>query len=237
MESYLGVAAYVQNRGAKPLGRSRRECSQGGAAMRRHEEACSFDLAGRHMSRNDGRVSPSRTKPSLVVSRSSWRTTNAVRSPGGTVRPAFMPGKGSVSLTDEVPRGSSFHSVSCIYKATPKGFSYAPEAGTATPWPRPQGCLQRQSTLSALEGGKAKPQSVSRAFASSWDKLASAKKRSPTPGLPRRTVPSRGEKPCPVGASFPLVGHSSVLHRNRTLPRAVGVARCGKSARRPSMRN
>lgn len=174
------------------MGQSRRERSQGGAAMCRREEAGSLDLAGGHMSRNDGRVSHSRTKPSLLVPRSSWRTTNAVRSLGGTVRPALMPGKWSVSLTDEVPRSSSFHSISCIYKATPKGFSYAPEAGTATSWPRPQGCLQRQSTPSGFDVGKAKPQSDSSGSASSWDKLASAKKQSLTPGSPLRTVAPRG---------------------------------------------
>jgi hypothetical protein len=237
MESYLGGAAPVQNRRVKPRGRSLRECSQGGAAMRRREEANSLDLAGGHMSRNDGRVSLSQTKPSLVISQSSWRTTNAARSLGGTVLPALMPGKWSVSLTDEVPRSSSSHSITCIYKAMPKGFSYAPEAGTATPWPRPQGCLQRQSTPSGFDVGKAKPQSASSESASSWDKLASAKKRSPTPGSPLRTVPPRGEMSCPVGVDSPFLGYSSVLHRNRTLPRAVGVARCGKSARRSNMRN
>jgi hypothetical protein len=237
MESYLGGAAFVQNRGAKPPGWSRRERSQGGAAMRRREEVGSLDLAGRHMSRNDGRVSVPVTKPSRVVSHGSWRTTNAVRSPGGTVRPAFMPGKGSVSLTDEVPRSSSVCSISWTYKACPKGLGYAPEAEIATPWPRPRGCLQRQSTPSGFDGGKAKPQSDSSVFARSWDKLASAKKRSLTPGLPRRTVPPRGEKCCPVGADSPFLGYVSVPHGNRTLPRAVGVARCGKSGRRFSMRN
>ena len=197
MESYLGGAASVQNRGAKPPGWSRRERSQGGAAMRRREEAGSLDLAGRHMSQNDGRVSLLQTKPSRVVTPGSWRTTNAVRSPGGTARHAFMLGKGFVSLTDEVPRSSSVGSISRTYKATPKRCGYAPEAGTATPWPRPQGCLQRQSTPSGSDGGKAKPQSDSSAFASSGDKLASAKKRSLTPGLPLRTVRPRGERFAP----------------------------------------
>jgi hypothetical protein len=237
MESYVGGAASVQNRGAKPPGRSRRERSQGSAAMCCREEAGSSDLAGRHLSRNDGRVSPSPTKPSLVVSLGSWRTTNAVRSPGGTVRHAFRPGKGFVSLTDEVPRGSSFGSISCVYKATPKGLGYAPEAGTATPWPRPQGCLQRQSRPPILDGRKAKPQSDFSAFASSWDKLALAKKRPLTPGPPLRTVPPRGERSCPVGVDSPFLGYSSVLKRNRSLPRAVGVAWCGKSARQSNMRN
>jgi len=206
MESYLGVAAYVQNGGAKPQGRSLRERSQGGAAMCRHEEAGSLDRAGRPMSRNDGRVSLSWTKPSSVLARSSWRTTNAVRSPGGTARPAFMPGKRSVSLTDEVPRGSSLGSISCLYKAWPKGSRYAPAAGTATPWPRPQGCPQRQSTSRDLQDGKAKPQSASSASASSWGKLASAKKRSLTPGPPLRTVPSRGESCLPRRRGLPILG-------------------------------
>jgi hypothetical protein len=115
MESYLGGAASVQKKGAKPQGRSRRERSQGGPAIGRREEACSFDLAGGSMSPNEGRVSLLRTKPSLLVSRSSRPTTNAVCWLGGKVRPALMPGKGFVSLTDEVPRGSSSNSISCVY--------------------------------------------------------------------------------------------------------------------------
>jgi hypothetical protein len=206
MESYLGVAADVQNGGAKPRGRSPRERSQGGAAMCRREEASSLDRAGRPMSRHEGRVSPSRTKPSRVFSRSSWRTTNAVRSLGETVPPAFMPGKGLVSLTDEVPRSSSFGSISGGYKAKPKGSRYAPAAGTATPWPRPQGCPQRQSTPRIRRGRKAKPPSASSASASSGDKLASAKKRSLTPGSPPRTAPPRGESCLPRRRGLPILG-------------------------------
>ena len=232
MESYLGGAASVQNRGAKPQGRSRRERSQGGAAMRRREEASSLDLAGRHMSRNHGRVPLSWTKPSRALAPSSWRTTNAVRSPGGTVRPACMPGKGSVSLTDEVPRSSSFGSISCLYKAMPKGSSYAPAAGTATPWPRPQGCLQRQSTPSALEGGKAKPQSASSASASSWDKLASAKKRSRTPGPPLRTVQPRGESCLPRRRGLPILGNQLCPSKEPHAP-ACGRGRPVREIRSP----
>jgi hypothetical protein len=130
---------------------------------------------GGPLSPNEGRVSLLRTKPSLLVSRSSWPTTNAVCWLGGKVRPVLMPGKGFVSLTDEVPRSSSSNSISCVYKAKPKGYGDAPEAGTATPWPRSQGCPQRQSMPSLVDGRKAKPQSASSASASSWDKLASAK--------------------------------------------------------------
>ena len=147
--------------------------------MRRREEASSQDWAERPLGQNDGRVPPSRTKPGLVVTPSPWRTTNAVRSLGGMARPAFMPGKWFVSLTDEVPRSSSLGSISSIYKAKLKGSGEAPAAGTATPWPRLQGCLQRHSTPSLRDAGKAKPQSDSSGLASSWDKLASAKKRSP----------------------------------------------------------
>ena len=206
MEAYLGVAAYVQNRGAKPRGQSPWERSQGGAAMRRREEASSLDLAGRHLSRHEGRVSPSRTKPGWALAPSPWRTTNAVRSPGDTVRPVCMSRKWSVSLTDEVPRGSSLRSITGFYKASPKGIHHAPAAGTATPWPRPQGCLQRQSTLRPRPGGKAKPQSASGASASSWGKLASAKKRPPTPGPPLRTVPPRGEGCLPRRSELPILG-------------------------------
>src|SRR5262245_26881561 len=112
MESYLGGAASVQNRGAKPWDRFLRERSQGGPAMGRREEACSFDLTGGPLSPNEGRVSFQRTKSSLLVSRSSRPTTNAVRWLGGKVRPAPMSGKWFASLTDEVPRSSSACSIS-----------------------------------------------------------------------------------------------------------------------------
>lgn len=224
MKSYLGGAASVQNGGAKLPGLARGERSQGCPAMGRHEEACSFDLAGGPLSPNEGRVSHPRMKPSLLVPRSSRPTTNAVGWLGGKVLPVLMPGKRFVSLTDEVPRSSSASSISSLYKALPKGSCNAPETGTATPWPRPQGCLQRQSTPSAFDGRKAKPQSDSSDSSSSWGKLASAKKRPHTAGRPLRTVPPRGELSCPVGADYPFFGNSSALHRNRTRPRVIGVA-------------
>ena len=205
MESYLGGAAPVQNRGAKPWNWFPGERRQGGAAMRRREEAGFLDSAGGHLSRHDGRVSHPRTKPSLLVPRSSWRTTNAVRSPGGTVFPALMPGKRFVSLTDEVPRSSSLPSITSFHKVLPKRSPHAPLTGIAALWPRLQGCLQRHSTSWLPEGRKAKPQSASSASAGSRDKLASAKKQSPTPGRPLRTVPPRGEPSGPVGGVSPFL--------------------------------
>jgi len=167
-----------------------------------------------HEPKRRASLSLSWTKPSLVLAQSPWRTTHAVCSPGGTVLPALMPGKRFVSLTDEVPRSSSLRSTTGFYKALPKGSPHAPAAGTATPWPRLQGCLQRQSTSSLPEGGKAKPQSASSASASSWGKLASAKKRSRTPGPPLRTVPPREEPSGPVDGDFPFLG--SALSCTRT---------------------
>jgi hypothetical protein len=184
--------------------------------MGRHEEACSLDQTGGPLSRHEGRVSPHRTKPSLLVSRSSWPTTNAVRWLGETVRPALMSGKGFVSLTDEVPRSSSLGLISRFYKALPKGSSDAPAAGTATPWPRSQGCLQIQS-MSSLDDRKVKPQSASKASTRSRDKLASAKKQSLTAGSPLRTVTSRGELSCPVGVDSPFSGYVSVPSGTRPL--------------------
>jgi hypothetical protein len=227
MESYLGGAASVQNRGAKPRDRFLGERSQGGPAMGPHEEACSFDQTGGPMSRHEGRVSSRWTKPSLLVSRSSWPTTNAVRWLGETVRPALMSGKGFVSLTDEVPRSSSSDLISRFYKASPKGSSDAPQAGTAAPWPRSQGCLQIQS-MSSIDGRKVKPQSDSKASACSWDKLASAKKRSLTAGPPLRTVAPRVELSCPVGVDSPFSGHVSVPHGNTHSPGVSGSPDAGK---------
>jgi len=102
-----------------------------------------------------------------------------------------MPGKWFISLTDEVSRNSSLRSTTGLYKACSKGDCYAPAAGTATPWPRSWGCLQRQSMSSILDGRKAKPQSDSNTMISSRDKLASAKKRSLTAVRALRTVPPR----------------------------------------------
>lgn len=228
MESYLGGAASVQNSGAKPWDRFLRERSQGGPAMDRREEAGSFDLTGVPMSRHEGRVSPHRTKPSLFVFPSSWPTTKAVRWLGETVRPALILGKRFVSLTDEVPRSSSLGLISRFYKALPKGSSDAPAAGTATPWPRPWGCLQRQSMPSIFDGRKAKPQSDSNASARSWDKLASAKKRSLTTSSPLRTAASRGELSCPVGVDSPLLGYVSVLGGSTPSPGVLGSPDAGK---------
>ena len=180
MKSYLGGAASVQNRRAKPWARCPGERSQGGPAMGRREEAGSLDLVGVPLSPNEGRVSSPRTKPSLLVPRSSRPTTKAVCWLGGKVLPVLMPGKGFVSLTDEVPRSSSVCSITSLYKACPKGDCFAPAAGTATPWPRSWGCPQRQSMPPPLGGRKAKPQSESNIPSSPWDKLASAKKRSLT---------------------------------------------------------
>jgi hypothetical protein len=228
MESYLGGAASVQNRRAKPWARCPRERSQDGPAMGRREEASSLDLAGGPLSPNEGRVSPHRTKPSLLVPRSSRPTTKAVCWLGGKVLPVLMPGKGFVSLTDEVPRSSSPRLISRFYKALPKGSSDASAAGTATPWPRSQGCLQSQSMSSILDGRKAKPQSDSKASARSWGKLASAKKRSLTTGRPLRTVAPRGEWSCPVGAHSPFLGHVSVPHGNTHPPGVSGSPDAGK---------
>jgi hypothetical protein len=195
--------------------------------MDRHEEAGSLDLAGVPMSRHEGRVSLSRTKPSLLVLPSSWPTTKAVCWLGETVRPALMSGKGFVSLTDEVPRSSSSRLISRFYKAKPKGSRYAPAAGTATPWPRSQGCLQIQS-MPPFDGRKVKPQSDSKASARSRDKLASAKKRSLTAGPHLRTVAPRGELSCPVGVDSPFSGYVSVPHGNTHSPSVSGSPDAGK---------
>ena len=227
IESYLGGAASVQNGGAKPWDRFLRERSQGGSAMDRHEEAGSFDLTGVPLSRHEGRVSLSWTKPSLLVSRSSRSTTNAVCWLGGKVQPALMSGKRFVSLTDEVPR-SSTPLISCLYKACPKRGSDAPAAGTATPWPRSQGCLQRQSKPPLLGGRKAKPQSDSIASTRSWDKLASAKKRSlRLVLLCEQSRPGRSRLRSP-GVDSPFLGYVSVPHGNTPPPGVSGSPDAGK---------
>ena len=206
MKSYLGVAAHVQNRRAKPGWSSPGGRCQGVAAMRRREEAGSLDQSGGHLSQNEGRVSPLRTKPSLLVPRSSRSTSNAVRWLGGMVRPALMIGKWFVSLTDEVPRGSSLGSITWTYKALPKWFSHASAAGTATPWPRSWGCLQRQSTSPSIGNRKAKPQSQFSPSVGSRDKLALAKKQSPRPTLTCNRGTHQEEDPAVLSACLPVLG-------------------------------
>jgi hypothetical protein len=239
VKSYLGVAAYVQNGRAKPGWPSLRGRRQGAPAMGRREEAGSLDPSGGHLSQNEGRVSPLRTKPSLLVSRSSRPITNAVRWLGGMVRPALMMGKWFVSLTDEVPRGSSHRSTTWSYKAMPKCFSHASAAGTATPWPRSQGCLKSQSTSPQGRHGKTKPQSELSRSVGPWDKLALAKKRSlhPTLCCNRKRTRRRTGLSCRRFSLFS--GLRSVLSWTgitRTL-RVSGLARCGKAARRSNMEN
>lgn len=224
MKSYLGVAADVQNGRAKPGWVSPWERCQGVAAMRRREEAGSLYQSGGHLSQNEGRVSPRRTKPSLLVPRSSRPTSNAVRWLGGMVRPALMIGKWFASLTDEVPRGSSLGSIGSItwtYKALPKWFSHASAAGTATPWPRPWGCLQRQSTSPSVGDRKAKPQSQFSSSVGSRDKLASAKKQSPRPTLTCNEARIRRRTVLSCRRVSPFLGHSSVPPQGGTVRACV----------------
>jgi len=196
--------------------------------MGRREEAGFLDQTGGPMSRHEGRVSPLRTKPSLLVLGSSWPTTNAERWSGETVRPALMSGKGFVSLTDEVPRSSSTRLISRFYKAQPKGSCHAPAAGTATPWPRSWGCLQRQSMPPPLDGRKAKPQSDSQVWASSWDRLASAKKRSLTAGPSCEQLRLGGSCPAPSTSIPHSWGTFSVPHGNTPSPGVSGSPDAGK---------
>ena len=218
MKSYLGVAADVQKGGAKLWRRSPKERCQGKSAMACREEAGSLHQAGGPMSQNEGRVPPSRTKPSLLVSRSSWPTPNAVRWPGGMVRHALMLGKRFALLTDEVPRGSSHCSTTWSYKALPKCSGHASVAGTATPWPRLQGCLQRQSKSPQCGHRKAKPQSESGTSTGPRDQLASAKKRSHTSSSLYRPEVQQEEDGSVLSALLPVLRGGSAPTGNRTRP-------------------
>ena len=225
MKSYLGVAADVQKGRAKPGWPSPGERRQGVAAMWRREEAGSLHQSGGHLSQNEGRVSPHRTKPSLLIPRSSRPTSNAVRWLGGMVRPALMIGKWFVSLTDEVPRGSSLSSIIWTYKALPKWFSHASAAGTATPWPRSWGCLQRHSTSPSVGDRKAKPQSQFSSSVGSRDKLASAKKRSLRPTLTCNEARIRRRTVLSCRRVSPFLGHSSVPPQGEPYAPAYGRGR------------
>jgi hypothetical protein len=113
--------------------------------MRRREEAGSLDLAGWPLSRYDGRVSPSRTKPNLPLGADFPTTTNATRSGDGSVRPAVMRGKRLIDLNDEILTRPGSSEVTLGYKAKPKCPGYARVTETASLWLRLQGCQQGQS--------------------------------------------------------------------------------------------
>ena len=173
MKSYPGGIASVWNRRAKPGGASPWERCQGGAAMRRREEAGSLDLAGWPLSRYDGRVFAPATKPNLPFGAGFPTTTNATCRRDGTVRPAVMRGKWWTDLNDEILRRPGSPQVTACYKALPKGERDAPMTGTAPLWPRLQGCQQGQSTAGLLRSArKALPQIDSVSSAGPRNKLA-----------------------------------------------------------------
>ena len=133
---------------AKPLGCTRRECSQGRAITGGREVACLPSPMELPLGRNQERASLSQAKFDLSASFSTGRAlayavSDALRVP---VLQAITSSIRNVRFTDEVPRRPApLGPVSPGYKRDPKGQRDASEAGTASPRPRPKGCQQRQS--------------------------------------------------------------------------------------------
>ena len=237
IESYLGGSASVQNRGAKLRSWCPGERCQGTPAMGCREEAGSLDLAGwpRPMSRYDGRVCAPATKPNLPLPEGSACTTKANSASGGTVRHAVMLGKRLVYLNDEIPRRPRVRvSVILHYKAQPKSEVHASMAGTASAWPRLQGCQQCQSTTWVQsQARKALPQIDPVPCAGPWDKLVLGLRNGPHNQSSHLGQPRRGGRLSgSAREGSPFFGARSVPHGNTALTRDVGVARCVKHARR-----
>jgi hypothetical protein len=142
IQSALGRNAAAELRG------SPEERSQGGAAMPRREEASRRCLTGLRMGRAGGRASPLRAKS--VSPAPLWGSSAAEHAVIGgqtvAVRHAIMPGAWRSNPTDEVPqRPRPPGGVTVGHKYDMKSRPYALVAGTMSPWPRLQGCQQRQS--------------------------------------------------------------------------------------------
>jgi hypothetical protein len=202
--------------------------------MRRREEAGSLDLAGWPMSRYDGRVSAPGTKPNRSFGSGFLSTTKATRSWDGTVRHALMRGQRFANLNDEILRRPGFHQVHPRYKDYPKGEAYASAAGTASLWPRSQGCQQSYSTVGLGPGSKGSTTDRSgvlrRITGSPRDKLVikpTAREvrwlRTVSSLSSHRTASSRRRHPCSGLLVSPFFGARSVLPSRRN---TVRFARC-----------
>ena len=146
-QSYLGASACVQNAQAKPCSPAARERRQGGAAMRRREEARLRGLRGSRFGPSRGRVRALMTKP---VSPALGGSPGAIRAVSRS-RPAWVmrevtSGQWHTPFTGEVPRRLRHcGGVTRVDKALSKRRAHAPVARTASRWPGLQGCQQRQS--------------------------------------------------------------------------------------------
>jgi hypothetical protein len=123
------------------------ECSQGGSAMGRREEARFRRRMGWRLGPVRGRASAQWAKPVFSV---SWRRTSAAAyavSGGQSARVvhAITSGLQLVHTTGEVPPCPATRRVTAGYKHATKGQPYARAAATASYRRRPQGCQQRQS--------------------------------------------------------------------------------------------
>jgi len=140
-------SALGQKAGAKPMGLSHRERSQGRAAMRGHEVASLPGEMGPPLGQSHERASPFLAKFGLPASFTAGRDiAHAVSGASMTlVLPATTSCIQYVRFTDEVPRRPVLGRVSLGYKSHTKGRGHASETGTAFPRPRLKGCQQRQS--------------------------------------------------------------------------------------------
>ena len=146
---HLIQPALSQKVEAKPVEVLRRECRQGGTAMFRREEACLARWMGLRLGLRQGRVSLLQTKsvsPALLggIRAASQAVTGAHLL---QVLHAVTSNPRNALPTGEVPQCLGLTTqVTTGYKSRSKGTCHALAAGTVSPWPRPQGCQQCQSS-------------------------------------------------------------------------------------------
>jgi hypothetical protein len=187
-QSYLIPSAWGQKPWAKLGGSALGECSQGGAAMPRREEACPRYLAGWRFGLGSERVCNPVTK---LVAPAPWELplmAHAVCHGAAVwVVHVIMQGKWHCRPTGEVPTGPAMGPVTRRYKVLPKRGAHAWVAGTGSPRPGLWGCQQSQSRLPRFATGQATALKGSTAesaacLSGAWDQLARATTATKWPG-------------------------------------------------------
>lgn len=140
-------SALSQKEEAKPLGSSRRERSQGRAAMCGHEVASLPGEVESPSGRTDKRATTLLAKfglsASLATGRAAAHAVSGVLT--APVLQAITSRTGNPRSTDEVPTCLAARRATAGYKMASKGQPYARAAATASYRRRPRGCQQRHS--------------------------------------------------------------------------------------------
>ena len=200
---HLIQSALGQKAGAKPGSWSLRECCQRRPAMACGEEACLPGRMGSRLSRVGGRASPHRAKSVSLSARKG--VPGAAHAVGcaqtGAMLHAITSDARFVHSTDEVPRRRAApRPATASYKKNTKGEPHAPEPGTRSHWPRPQGCQQIQSSPAQPDERSNCYQFLRRGFDMEKVSLAAAATTWPAgtssrqPAFPLRNVSQHGSQ-------------------------------------------